>query len=145
MKVDGINAGLSASAIMAECGDLLQPHTATTLAYVAAADWEVECPGPSSVQVVYNGGSGNGDVDYTAAMATGTQQGSSVQLPLLMRGDHAPIGLHFCAPPGQFVYLSLQGTQSISAVRCVIDVDGIRISSNESHGAYTIASCDGQA
>ncbi len=111
----------------------------------APTSWEIECPGTLR-QVIYNGTS-SAPYKYgemTAAYPGGTTQ-DSPDLPIHLESDPVPMGDHFCAQPGSFVYISLQNSQDSGDISCSIEVDGILIANIKSYGGYTIASCSGTA
>ncbi len=81
-------------------------------------------------------------VNITMETPSGTSQGSDKAVPL--RTD-AGNGITLSFSRGSFVYISAQNQGESGTVTCRITVDGKIISENTSSGAYSIASCDGQA
>ena len=107
----------------------------------ASSGYESDCPG-TRVRVIYRGEGTAESADWTAAFPDGIRQGRA-DIPLT--NQEGSEGLRFCADKGEFLSFTLQNRSTSGSVRCVIEVDGGIIASNESSGAYKIASCDGSA
>lgn len=71
------------------------------------------------------------DVTYTNATGGTVQQSGQRRMEVTFR-----------VPGGSFLYLSAQNNGEAGGVKCMIDVDGKRVTYAGSVGAYTIASCD---
>ena len=54
-------------------------------------------------------------------------------------------GLSFQMEQGSFVYLSIQNSQDLGSVECIIEVSGTVIAHNAANGAHATATCDGRA
>ena len=99
--------------------------------FVAVPDTEPAC---RAVRYYVEGSARS--VDLTMASANGgTEQMSKMSVPF-----RETIG---CLASGAFVYVSAQNNGRHGTVGCRITLGGVEVSSNESSGAYVIASCDG--
>ncbi|MGI5155859.1 hypothetical protein [Microbispora sp. CA-102843] len=88
----------------------------------------------SNIPVFYDVTGTAAAVSLTVRTATGTEQASGASLPV-----HLSIPMS----SGDFVYVSAQNAGESGTVSCSITVGGRVISSNESSGAFAIASCEG--
>lgn len=79
--------------------------------------------------------------DLTMKTPTGTSQQSDIAVPLETKSGKT--GLEYQFDYGEFVYISAQNKDKSGTISCVIQVDGIAVSTNQSSGAYAIATCDG--
>jgi hypothetical protein len=82
-----------------------------------------------------------GSITYQTA--SGTAQQSDVDIPLTPKGGAKGAGISFTMNDGDFVYLSIQNSTENGSVTCSIEVDGVEVATNTSHGAFAIADCSG--
>lgn len=71
--------------------------------------------------------------------AGGTKQ-ADIALPL--KDTEGARGVGGTATPGSFLYIAVQNKAAFGSVTCQIEVDGVIVSENTSHGGYVIASCE---
>lgn len=73
-----------------------------------------------------------------------TSQQSDIDVPLTRKVDGGQgivlQGMH----RGDFLYISAQNSKEYGSVTCIIEVDGVVVEQNTSHGGYTIATCSGR-
>lgn len=83
-------------------------------------------------------------VDITYEAASGTAQQSGLKVPLTRKSGTAK-GISVTKSAADFVYISAQNQDDSGSVTCKITVDGVVVSTVTSRGAYTIATCSGNA
>lgn len=119
-----------------DAGSVTESTAASSTSSVPSR-YEELCPG-RAVHVAYLAFGGALSVSYTAEMADGVSQGEA-DLPLKNKTGSA--GLQFCQDPDAFLYFSAQNMGASGSVTCAVEVDGERVSSVSSSGAYVIATC----
>lgn len=119
--------------LLAACGGPNSPDTEAASASAPA--------GPVEIEYVIHGTTTQANV--TMRTGTGSRQ-DDITLP--DRGDERRSTFTFSTPAGERLYLSAQNANSSGVIRCtIVDSQGRTISSNESTGGYSIATCEGEA
>lgn len=82
-------------------------------------------------------------ITYENANGDSSQQ-SDIDVPLTRKYDGGQgIVLHDMHR-GDFLYISAQNSKEYGSVTCIIEVDGVAVKQNTSHGGFTIATCSGR-
>jgi hypothetical protein len=119
-------------------------------AVVSSGDDDDSGPGaassvPLTHVVTYKVEGTTSQASITFANASGdTSQQSDIDVPLTRKSDSGEGLVLNGMGAGDFLYISAQNSKSSGSVTCAIEVDGIRVKENTSHGGYTIATCSGR-
>lgn len=81
-------------------------------------------------------------ITYSNAYGDTSQQ-SDIDVPLTRKSDGGQGIVLNGMSRGDFLYIAAQNSQDYGSVTCIIEVDGVVVKRNTSHGAYTIATCSG--
>lgn len=100
---------------------------------------------PTSHTVVYKVGGTASQADITYRNSTGdTSQQDNIDVPLTRKSDGGQGLILENMHRGDFLYISAQNQDRYGSITCSIEVDGVVVKTNTSHGAFTIATCSGR-
>lgn len=98
---------------------------------------------PHTVTYKVEGTATQASITYENSTGDSSQQ-SDIDVPMVRKSDGGEGIVLENMHRGDFLYISAQNSNEYGSVTCIIEVDGVVVKTNTSHGGFTIATCSGR-